>query len=185
MDLVAFQTFFETCVGDWVSERTYHYLTHQEVERSQTEFQIRGLDEALKRKVLSDNEFPEPADLATLPGYHLDFQTVSEHGDKKAYGLNFLFVPDGETDGLLTGSYLRDRAYEESKPMVAKFKFNPLTNELSLTTTYTRVVSVDSITLVNPQMRVRKILNYHRPQDGEPLNQIALAGFGIEQKKAA
>ncbi|MEM6501355.1 MAG: phycobiliprotein lyase [Cyanobacteria bacterium P01_C01_bin.89] len=183
MDLAVFQRFFETCVGDWVSERTYHYLTHQEVERSQTEFQIRGLDEDMKRKVLSDNEFAEPEELGTLPGYHLDFQTVSEHGKKKAYGLNFLFVPDGEDEGLLTGSYLRDRAYEESKPMVAKFKFNPLTNELALTTTYTSVVSVDSITLVNPKMRVRKILNYRRPAEGEPLTQIALAGFGIEQKK--
>ena len=48
---------------------------------------------------------------------------------------------------------------------------------------YTSVVSVDSITLVNPKMRVRKILNYRRPAEGEPLTQIALAGFGIEQKK--
>ena len=183
MDLTKFQQFFDTCVGNWVSERTYHYLTHQEVERSHTEFQIRGLDETLKRKVLSDNEFPEPTDLEQLPGYHLDFQTVSETGDKKAYGLNFLFVPEGDENGLPIGSYLRDRAYEESKPMVAKFNFNPSTNELSLTTTYTRVVSVDSITLVNPKLRVRKILNYHRPADGEPLTQIALAGFGIEQKQ--
>ena len=92
MDLAVFQRFLETCVGDWVSERTYHYLTHQEVERSQTESQICGLDEDMKRKVLSDNEFAEPEELGTLPGYHLDFQTVSEHGEKKAYGLNFLFV---------------------------------------------------------------------------------------------
>ncbi|MEM1425294.1 MAG: phycobiliprotein lyase [Cyanobacteria bacterium P01_H01_bin.130] len=183
MDLATFQRFFDNCVGEWISERTYHYLTHQEVERSQTEFQIRGLDEGMKRKVLSDNDFPEPADLGTLPGYHLDIQTVSEHGDTKAYGLNFLFVPDCKAGGLLTGSYLRDRAYEESKPMVAQFQFNPETNELALTTTYTRVISVDSITLVNPVMRVRKILNYHRPPEGEALSQIALAGFGIEQKK--
>ncbi|MGD1849825.1 MAG: phycobiliprotein lyase [Cyanophyceae cyanobacterium] len=183
MDLAVFQRFFETCVGDWVSDRTYHYLTHQEVERSQTEFQIRALEEEMKCKVLSDNDFLEPEKLGMLPGYHLDFQTVSEHGDKKAYGLNFLFVPDGEEGGLLSGFYLRDRAYEESKPMVAQFKFNSTTNELALTTNYTSVVSVDSITLVNPKMRVRKILNYHRPADGEALTQIALAGFGIEQKK--
>ena len=33
-----FQDFFACCVGNWVTERTYHYLTNQEVERSRTEF---------------------------------------------------------------------------------------------------------------------------------------------------
>lgn len=37
-----------------------------------------------------------------------------------------------------------------------------------MTTNYTRSVSVDSITLINPDLRIRKIINYQRPQEGEP-----------------
>jgi hypothetical protein len=51
-----------------------------------------------------------------------------------------------------------------------------------MTTHYTRVVSVDSIILVNPTMRIRRILNYQRPAEKEPMDTLVLAGFGIEQK---
>ena len=181
--LPAFQTFFEHCVGDWTTERTYHYLSHQAVERSHTEFQIRPITLDQKAKVLADNAFPDRPDLVEIPGYHLDFQTVLEHGERVAHGLNFLFVPDGAGNGVLTGSYLRDRAYEEAKPMVAQSHFTIATRELMMTTHYQRVAAVDSITLVNPALRLRRILNYHRPAaEDAPLDQIALAGFGVEQK---
>jgi hypothetical protein len=49
-------------------------------------------------------------------------------------------------------------------------------------THYTRVVSVDSITLINPNMRIRRILNYQRPPANEPLDTLVLVGFGVEQK---
>ena len=52
-----------------------------------------------------------------------------------------------------------------------------------MTTPYTHIVSVDSITLVNPRMRVRRILNYLKPSDGAPMDQLLLVGFGIEQKR--
>lgn len=181
--LKPFQTFFEHCVGDWSAERTYHYLRSQTVERSHTEFQIRPISLEQKQQVLQDNERPDRADLDQIPGYHLDFQTVSEHGDRVAQSLNFLFVPNAETGSILEGDYLRDRAYEEAKPMVAQFHFTIATQELIMTTHYQRVVSVDSITLVNPALRLRRILNYHRPAtEDAPLDQIALAGFGVEQK---
>lgn len=51
-----------------------------------------------------------------------------------------------------------------------------------MTTPYTRVVSVDSILLVNPTMRIRRILNYQRPEAGQPLDTLVLVGFGVEQK---
>ena len=51
-----------------------------------------------------------------------------------------------------------------------------------MTTHYTRVVSVDSITLINPNLRIRKILNYQRPPEGQPLENVVLVGFGVEQK---
>jgi len=183
MDAIqAFHQFFDHCVGSWSTERTYHYLTHQEVERSHTEFAIHPLSSDQKAKVLSDNAYPAEQNLDPLPGFHLAFETVSEQGEQVGHALNMLFVTQKEEAGTLVGDYLRDRAYEESKPMIAQFRFTPATCELLMTTTYTRIISVDSIILVNPRLRIRRILNYHRPADGEPLRDIALAGFGVEQK---
>jgi hypothetical protein len=51
-----------------------------------------------------------------------------------------------------------------------------------MTTNYTEVVSVDSITLINPTFRIRKIINYHRPEEGMPLQNPRLVGFGVELK---
>jgi hypothetical protein len=183
-----FHDFFEQCVGRWSSDRTYHYLSEKEIERSHTDFAIFPLTTELKQKVLSDNQYPSASDPAPYPGFHLGFETISEKGDRVAQSLNMLFVYQPPIDQqssteVLTGDYLRDRAYEENKPMVAKFNFDPSARELKMITTYTRVISVDTITLVNPQLRVRQILNYVRPAEGQPLNDLSLAGFGIEQKQ--
>jgi hypothetical protein len=53
-----------------------------------------------------------------------------------------------------------------------------------MTTPYTRVVAVDSITLINPNLRIRRILNYQRPDSDGPLDSLRLVGFGVEQKVA-
>ncbi|MEM6446674.1 MAG: phycobiliprotein lyase [Cyanobacteria bacterium P01_D01_bin.123] len=186
MDLTEFQAFFDACVGSWSTERTYHYLSHGEVERSHTDFQIEPISSDRKARVLSDNAQPAPSDLDILCGYHLHFDTVSDKGERVSQSLNILFVPkDGEVNSVGTyidGLYLRDRAYEEARPVVSDFRFNTQTRELLMTTHYTRVVSVDSITLVNPNLRVRKILNYRRPQAEKPLSEVILIGFGVEQK---
>ena len=181
--LTEFHQFFAACVGSWVTERTYHYLTQQEVERSHTEFVVQPVPSNRKAQVLVDNQYPARTDLDELPGFHLEFATVSDKGDRVNQALNMLFVPQQEQGLLLTGDYLRDRAYEESRPIVSHFRFNPETRELLMTTTYTRVVSVDSITLVNPTLRIRKILNYRRPAEGEALKDVVLVGFGVEQKQ--
>jgi hypothetical protein len=177
-----FQAFFQACVGTWVTERTYHYLSHQEVERSHTEFVVQPVSLDRKAQVLTDNQFPTPADLADLPGYHLAFATVSEHGERVTQALNLLFVPQQRQGDLLLGAYLRDRAYEEDRPIVSDFRFDPATRELLMTTRYTRTVSVDSITLVNPDLRIRRIINYQRPAENSPLQTVTLVGFGVEQK---
>jgi hypothetical protein len=124
-----------------------------------------------------------PPDVDSFPGFHLAFETVSERGDKAAHALNMLFVYEQSDSPILTGDYLRDRAYEEAKPMVAKFHFDPTNRELLMTTTYTQVISVDSITLINPKLRIRRILNYLRPAVGHPLETVLLVGFGVEQKR--
>jgi hypothetical protein len=180
--LDGFNQFFEACVGQWSSERTYHYLSRQAVERSHTNFTIAPLSADQKNQVLTDNHYPLPQNVSAFPGFHLGFQTVSDQGDRVAQTLNFVFVYHSVSDRLIEGDYLRDRAYEEAQPMVSHFAFHPLSRELLMTTTYTRVISVDSITLVNPRLRIRRILNYHRPPEGSPLSDLALAGFGVEQK---
>lgn len=182
LEIAKFQNFFDHCVGDWTTERTYHYMTRQEVERSHTDFGVHSLTTELKTKVLTDNQYPIPDDFHTFPGYHLAFNTVSDKGERVSQQLNLLFVPRSQNGAVIEGDYLRDRAYEEAKPIVSQFQFHTETRELLMTTFYTQIVSVDSITLVNPNLRIRKILNYERPAQGQPLETLVLVGFGVEQK---
>lgn len=182
LETAKFQNFFDCCVGNWTTERTYHYMTRSEVERSHTDFGVHPLTAELKTKVLTDNQYPIPEDFDTFPGYHLAFDTVSDRGEKVSQQLNLLFVPRSQSGLIIEGDYLRDRAYEEAKPIVSQFQFHTETRELLMTTFYTRVISVDSITLVNPNLRIRKILNYERPNAGQPLENVILVGFGVEQK---
>ncbi|MDJ0728179.1 MAG: phycobiliprotein lyase [Prochloraceae cyanobacterium] len=182
MNLSVFEEFFTCCVGSWTTERTYHYLTQNEVERSRTKFDIAPLDLDRKTQVLADNEYIGASELETLPGFNLGFYTISEKGEEVSQNLNLLFVPKYEDNANLEGDYLRDRAYEEARPIVSHFRFNRATRELLMTTKYTRTVSVDSITLINPDLRIRKIINYFRPEEGKPLEKVALVGFGVELK---
>lgn len=184
MNTSVFEQFFADCVGNWQSDRTYHYLTLQEIERSQTTFEVAPLTEEQKAQVLADNAYGQLDNLASLPGFNLGFYTISEKGEEKRQTLNLMFVPKIENDLILEGDYLRDRAYEEERPIIAHFRFNSQNKELLMTTNYTRVVSVDSITLTNPSLRIRRILNYEKPIDGQPLKNVLLAGFGVEQKVA-
>ncbi|MFE4105876.1 phycobiliprotein lyase [Almyronema epifaneia] len=182
MDLSKFHYFFECCVGNWSIERTYHYLAHQTVERSHTEFQVAPIPPALKQKVLEDNQYPLTDGIENLPGFQLAFQTVSETGEAVSQELRALFVPKQQNGAVLEGDYLRDRAYEEARAIVSHFRYNTETRELLMTTPYTKVVSVDSIKLINPDLRIRQILNYRRPPEGAPLDTLVLVGFGVEQK---
>ncbi|ERN41941.1 CpeS-like protein [Rubidibacter lacunae KORDI 51-2] len=184
MDVSQLQHFFDCCLGNWDIERTYHFLSRKEVERSHTKFSVRALTETLKDKVLADNAYslaPERAELAT--GFQLAFHTISDKGEEVSQSLNALFVPQTEeAEGVMSGDYLRDRAYEEDRPLVSHFQFDPRSSELLMTTPYTQVVAVDSIVLLNPELRLRKILTYRRPRDGQPLSEVVLIGFGVEQK---
>lgn len=184
MNLSIFENFFACCVGEWKAERTYHYLNYQEVERSKTEFTVKPLNSEVKKKVLSDNNYDniDNLNLNSLLGFNLKFYTISEKGEEVSQELNLLFIPKKQTENLLEGDYLRDRAYEEAKPIISHFVFDSSTKELLMTTNYIRVVSIDSITLINPNLRIRKILNYYRPAQNQPLEKVALVGFGVEEK---
>ncbi|MGQ9838809.1 MAG: phycobiliprotein lyase [Cyanobacteriota bacterium] len=179
--LEQFHYFFNCCIGAWSTERTYHHLARGEVEHSHTEFIIRTLTPDLKHKVLTDNHYPNHGVDGFL-GFHLAFETVSETGEEVNQEVNMLFVPKQETAAGLEGDYLRDRAYEEDRPIVAAFRFDPRSLQLNMTTTYTHVVAVDSITLLNPRLRLRQILTYQRPPAGQLLQDLLLVGFGVEQK---
>ena len=186
--LSVFHQFFDTCVGSWDSERTYHYLSRSSVERSHTHFGVSPLSPQQKAKVFADNSYSIEGDrISTCPGFHLIFHTVSEKGEVVDQSVNLAFVPNGkpaEHDYLIEGDYLRDRAYEEDRPIIAHFRFNSRDRELLMTTRYTQIVSVDSITLTNPTTRIRRIFNYLMPVEGQPLTDLALVGFGVEQKLA-
>jgi len=177
-----FEQFFVDCVGNWRSDRTYHYLTHKEIERSQTTFEVNPLTNKQKAKVLTDNSYEQLSNLEQLPGFNLGFYTISEKGEEKKQNLNLMFVPKSENGNCLSGDYLRDCAYEEARPIVSHFHFDSNNRELLMTTNYTQIVSVDSITLTNPTLRIRKILNYEKPAPDQPLKNVLLAGFGVEQK---
>lgn len=184
--LDTFNQFFDYCVGNWDSERTYHYLSKSAVERSHTTFGVAPLTAEQKTKVLTDNNYTGAADLQDCPGFHLVFHTVSEKGEVVDQALNLSFVPKPVVNPdkhVLEGDYLRDRAYEEDRPIVSRFRFDSRNRELLMTTPYTRIVSVDSITLINPQTRIRRIFNYLKPQEGEPMDQLLLVGFGVERKR--
>ena len=182
MNTDVFEQFFTDCIGNWQSDRTYHYLTHKEIERSQTTFEVTPLSSQQKAKVMSDNAYGKLDNLESFPGFNLGFYTISEKGEEKRQNLNLMFVPKLGESSILEGDYLRDRAYEEERPIISHFSFNSRTKELLMTTNYTRVVSVDSITLTNPSLRLRRILNYAKPQPGQPLKNVLLVGFGVEQK---
>ena len=76
-----FEQFFADCVGNWQSDRTYHYLTHKEIERSQTTFEVNPLTNEQKAKVLVDNAYEPLSNLEQLPGFNLGFYTISEKGE--------------------------------------------------------------------------------------------------------
>jgi hypothetical protein len=183
-----FHQFFDTCVGSWDSERTYHYLSRSSVERSHTHFGVSPLTPAQKTKVFADNSYSVGDSHAqNCPGFHLVFHTVSEKGEVVDQSVNLAFVPSeepAEHEYLLEGDYLRDRAYEEDRPIISHFRFNSRTRELLMTTRYTQIVSVDSITLINPNTRIRRIFNYFMPPEGQPLSDLSLVGFGVETKLA-
>ncbi|MBD1917586.1 MULTISPECIES: phycobiliprotein lyase [Cyanophyceae] len=182
MDLADITYFFDCCIGQWSIERTYHYIAQREVERSHTDFRVDGITPELRRKVLADNSYVPVDDIDQLPGFQLAFHTVSDKGEEVSQELRALFVPKQQTGTVLTGDYLRDRAYEEDRPIISTFTYDQSNRELLMTTSYTRVVSVDSILLVNPNTRIRRILNYHRPAEGEAMDTLALVGFGVEEK---
>lgn len=109
--MLDFQDFFTACAGLWKTERTYHSILENEVERSYTEFRADSLDLAEKQRILSSslpgNNTPTGSlsgitidaerlmyNPLAVPGFAISFDTRSEKGEEVSMSLKALFIPD-------------------------------------------------------------------------------------------
>ncbi|HEY9642696.1 MAG TPA: phycobiliprotein lyase [Coleofasciculaceae cyanobacterium] len=105
--MLSFQDFFIACAGFWKTERTYHFVSENEVERSYTEFRAEMLDQDIKQQILSKSDSGSDAfsgikidldramqDTTASPGFAVSFDTRSEKGEEVSMTLKALFVPD-------------------------------------------------------------------------------------------
>jgi hypothetical protein len=209
--MLDFQDFFAACTGLWITERTYHSMTEDEVERSHTEFRVHALSATEKHHILSGGTDPSVAplkltglseDYAACPGFGIAFETLSEKGEAVSMSLKALFVPDAyvygnaqptalplpiaaqiqSDDTVIQGFYLRDQGYSEAGAIAGRFTYQPVRQTLEMTTYYRRSVAVDQMRFLSPDVRLRTIVTYQRPSDGSAPTVIDLVGFGVERK---
>ena len=187
--LQAFAKYFDLMTGCWNSERTYHYVAEGRREDSQTTFDVRRLEENDIFKVLSSNS-TGTSELSNIQrrdtqGFNVSFLTKMANSEELVRSAtNLAFVPISISEmGAICGDYYRDLGYEETGPKKAIFAFDASKMELVMTTFYTKVVSVDTISLVEDACRLRKIVNYRRVGDG--VGEVLLVGFGVEKKEGS
>ncbi len=210
--MLNFQDFFTACTGIWTTERIYHYVQSGQVERSYTEFRVGAIAPASKQEILSISSLSGvKVDLAqigdfdaALPGFAIAFDTRSETGETVSMSLKALFVPNQYVDlneslpeipppvaaqvdpsgEVIKGFYLRDEGYSEAGAILGRFTYQPMRQTLEMTTYYRRSVAVDQMRLVSPQLRLRTIVTYQRPENmAEPPSAIDLVGFGVEYRQ--
>ena len=147
-------------------------------------------------------------DQDSLPGFAIAFNTRSETGETVSMSLQALFVADSlvvspgtasstaclplvaqvpsEPAGeIIQGFYLRNEGYSESGAIAGCFTYQPTRQTLEMTTFYNRSVAVDQMRLIAPNVRLRTIVTYQRPQPHETPSVIDLIGFGVEHKESA
>lgn len=212
--MLSFQDFFTACAGRWVTERTYHFVLQDEIERSHTEFQAQALSRVEKEKILSIPVSTTAGKSLTVetatilqddwiaPGFAISFDTVSDKGERVSMSLKALFVSDAYVTGgaettlalptaahvsddpeLVQGFYLRDEGYSETGAIAGRFTYQPTRQTLEMTTYYKRSVAVDQMRFVAPDLRMRTIVTYQRPETAAPPTVINLVGFGVEHKQ--
>jgi hypothetical protein len=214
-NMLTFQDFFTACAGLWRTERTYHSVLENAIERSYTEFRATSLNPTEKHRILTGTSPTDATfsgikidiargidDPAACPGFAIAFETRSETGEEVSMNLNALFVPDTfviPQDGfdpmplptaaqiplneeVTQGYYLRDKGYSESGAIAGRFTYLPTRQTLEMTTYYNRSIAVDQMRFLKPDLRIRTIVTYQRPQDGSPPSVVDLIGFGVEHK---
>lgn len=209
--MLSFDEFFNACSGLWKTERTYHSLLEGQIERSYTEFRVDLLNQAQKQEILAQSdignvEVVNLVEQKTFPGFAIAFDTRSQTGETVSMSLQALFIPDtylpnqalipnlpppplsaqiALEPGLVKGFYLRDRGYYEAEAISGRFSYQPIRQILEMTTYYQHSVAVDQMRLVAPEIRMRTIITYQRPQPGEVPTTIDLIGFGVERRYSA
>ncbi len=209
--MLGIKDFFAACSGLWKTDRTYHYPLKKEVERSYTEFNVQPLTAAEKNQISSafiPSEFFKAASTSDQAyGFGISFETLSETGEEVAMRLKALFIPDDfltdlkhlppdaaapgvplaaelpATEEIIKGFYLRDEGYSESGAITGRFTYLPSRQTLEMTTYYSRSVAVDQMRLMSPQLRLRTIVTYQRPEPGVVPSVINLVGFGMERRE--
>ncbi len=211
--MLEFQNFFQACVGTWTTERTYHYLPQSQIERSFTEFRVESLTDDQKKQILSLSQLSGikveevllNSEKSLCPGFTIAFDTVSETGERVSMSLKALFVPDAygnlanasaqipplptaaqvpDIEEVVQGFYLRDEGYSEAGAVASRFTYLPSRQTLEMTTYYRRSVAVDQMRFVAPDLRLRTIITYQRPESGEMPTAIDLVGFGVERRQS-
>ncbi len=211
--MLDFQEFFTACTGLWKTQRIYYSVLQGQVERSYTEFRVESLTADQKQQILSAsplrgikfNMAQLQSEEIVCPGFAIAFDTVSETGEEVSMRLNALFIPDAyvipdETSAnlpptplaaqvpasqeMIQGYYLRDEGYSEAGAVASRFTYMPTRQTLEMTTYYRRSVAVDQMRLAAPDLRLRTIITYQRPESGEAPTVIDLVGFGVEQRQA-
>lgn len=210
--MLNFQDFFTACTGLWKTERTYNSILQGQIERSYTEYRVEALTSEQKEQILSLSQLKGiKVDTAQVkskesmcPGFAIAFDTISETGEQVSMSLKALFIPDtyllsdskaanapvmpdaaqvSATDELIQGLYLRDEGYSEAGAIASRFTYLPTRQTLEMTTYYRRSVAVDQMRLVAPDLRLRTIITYQRPEAGEVPTVIDLVGFGVERRQ--
>ena len=211
--MLNFQDFFTACTGIWKTERIYHSILQGEIERSYTEYRVETLTGDQKQQILSLSSLgginvdmaQVKSNEAACPGFAIAFETVSETGEEVSMNLKALFVPDTyvlspeisaetpplpgaaqipATEEVIQGYYLRDEGYSEAGAVKSRFTYLPTRQTLEMTTYYRRSVAVDQMRLVAPDLRLRTIITYQRPEAGGAPTVIDLVGFGVERRQA-
>ena len=211
--MLNFQDFFTACTGLWKTERIYHSILQGEIERSYTEYRVETLTGDQKQQILSLSSLgginvdmaQAKSHEAACPGFAIAFETVSETGEQVSMSLKALFVPDTyvlspeisaetpplpgaaeipATEEVIQGYYLRDEGYSEAGAVKSRFTYLPTRQTLEMTTYYRRSVAVDQMRLVAPDLRIRTIITYQRPESGGAPTVIDLVGFGVERRQA-
>ncbi|MBD2006610.1 MULTISPECIES: phycobiliprotein lyase [Cyanophyceae] len=210
--MLSIREFFTACTGVWTTERTYHSVLSGQVERSYTEFRVEPLTLEQKQPTFefySLNGIKVDTDQVkeddhVCPGFAIAFDTISEKGEQVAMSLKALFVPDAYVvseespakkpslpiaadvpvgEEVIEGFYLRDEGYSEPGAIVGRFTYQPTRQILEMITYYRRSVAVDQMRIVEDDIRLRTIITYERPQNGEPPTVIELVGFGVERRQ--
>ncbi len=209
--MLSFQDFFTACTGLWKTERIYHSVLQGQIERSYTEYRVESLTGEQKQQILSVSQLDGikvdteqvGSEAIACPGFAIAFDTVSETGEQVSMSLKALFIPDAYvsldekadtppmplaahipvTEEIIQGFYLRDEGYSEAGAVKSRFTYLPSRQTLEMTTYYRRSVAVDQMRMVAPDLRLRTIITYQRPEASQIPTIIDLVGFGVERRQ--